>query len=114
MGGAVFNATLSVNLDELSFLSAEIITSDSVTLPNNMNLADSYFGFALNGKGGVMLMNDKEKTVDEQIEDEINESIHNVNKILNEYKETNKDTTLTDSQILDIMSDFNDDGLVTF
>lgn len=59
-------------------------------------------------------MDEKEKTVDEQIEDEINNSIHNVNKIIKEYKETNKDTTLTDTQILDVMADFNDDGLVTF
>lgn len=105
---------MSVNLDELSFLSAEIITSDSVTLSGTSNPADSYFGIASNGKGGVMLVDDKEKTIDEQIEAEINNSIHNVNNILKEYKETNKDTTLTDSQILDVMSDFNDDGLVTF
>ena len=59
-------------------------------------------------------MDEKEKTVDEQIEDEINNSIYNVNKIIKEYKETNKDTTLTDTQILDVMADFNDDGLVTF
>lgn len=114
MGGAIYNATLSVNLDELNFLSAEIITSDLITLSGTSNPADSYFGIASNGKGGVMLMDDKEKTVDEQIEDEINDSIHNINNVLREYKEVNKDTALTDTQILEVMADFNDDGLVTF
>ena len=114
LGGAVYNATLRVNLDELSYLSSEILVDDSIILNNSANKADQYFGFNTNNEGVVSIMNENSKTVDEQIEEDINKEIANVNNTIKEYKRVNPQTTLTDQQILEVMNDFNDDGLIIF
>ena len=61
-----------------------------------------------------MIDDKKEKTVDDQIEEEINYSVSNINNLIKEYKNINKNTQLTDKQIVDVMNDFYDDGLITF
>lgn len=57
---------------------------------------------------------DKKENIDDQIESEINKSINNVNEIIKQYKETNKNTQLTDQQIIDVTNDMFDDGFILF
>ena len=57
---------------------------------------------------------DKKENIDDQIESEINKSINNVNEIIKQYKETNKNTQLTDQQILDVTNDMFEDEFILF
>lgn len=57
---------------------------------------------------------DKKENIDDQIESEINKSINNVNEIIKQYKETNKNTQLTDQQIIDVTNDMFDDEFILF
>lgn len=56
----------------------------------------------------------KKENIDDQIESEINKSITNVNEIIKQYKETNKNTQLTDQQIIDVTNDMFEDEFILF
>lgn len=68
-----------------------------------------YFGFNTTKGGSILMDEDKKENIDDQIESEINKSINNVNEIIKQYKETNKNTQLTDQQIIDVTNDMFDD-----
>lgn len=114
LGGAVYNAVLSVNLDELNFLSSDILTDDTIILNNSKNPADMYFGFNKTSGGAILMDETKKENIDEQIESEINKSITNVNEIIKQYKETNKNTQLTDQQIIDVTNNMFEDEFILF
>ena len=74
LGGAVYNAVLSVNLDELDYLDQKILTADGLgnTYIRDMSTANSInrkFGFSVDSKGIVHLQEDKSKQEKEKEED---------------------------------------------
>lgn len=74
LGGAVYNAVLSVNLDELDYLDQKILTADGLgnTYIRDMSTANSInrkFGFSVDSKGVVHLQEDKSVKEKEKEED---------------------------------------------
>lgn len=84
LGGAVYNAVLSVNLDELDYLDQKILTNDNsgnVFIRNlsNSNALNRKFGFSVDSHGVVHLEDnkskddlDKEEDINAMISDEMN------------------------------------------
>ena len=80
LGGAVYNAVLSVNLDELDYLDQKILTNDNIgnTFIRDMsatNLINRRFGFNVDRMGVVHLEDNKSK---QDIKDE------DINSIIND------------------------------
>ena len=117
LGGAIYNATLSVDVNELDYLENVTIADANVTLSNTTNLADQFFGITNNGNGTVSIVDDKttnENNIDEQISKAIQNEINNTQNILKKLKDTNKGTRLNDQQLKDLYDEFNSDGFVIF
>ena len=117
LGGAIYNATLSVDVNELDYLENVTIADANVTLSNTTNLADQFFGITNNGNGTVSIVDDKatnENNIDEQISKAIQNEINNTQNMLKKLKDNNKGTRLNDQQLKDLYDEFNSDGFVIF
>ena len=105
LGGAVYNATLSVNLDELDYMGNVTLTADTsglVTLNPNENVADRYFSFVQNNKYQTV-----DLTSEDKLEDSINNELERNQQIIQKIKSNNKETTLTDEQLLNMYNNIN-------
>lgn len=94
LGGAIYNAVLSVNLDELDYLDQRILTNDGLgnTYIRDMSSANSInkkFGFTVDSKGVVHLQDNKSNE-DEKQED-INAMISEEMQKLKEGKPEEKE-----------------------
>ena len=117
LGGAIYNATLSVDINELDYLENVTIADANVTLSNLTNVADQYFGISNNGNGTVSVITEKTPNVndiDDQISKAIQNEISNTQNILKKIKEENPHTRLNDQQLRDLYDEFNSDGFVIF
>lgn len=79
LGGAVYNAVLSVNLDELDYLDQKILTQDMMgnTFIRNMsntNMLNKKFGFTVDSKG-IVHLEDNKKTLNIEKDEDINAMI---------------------------------------
>lgn len=79
LGGAVYNAVLSVNLDELDYLDQKILTQDMMgnTFIRNMsntNILNKKFGFTVDSKG-IVHLEDNKKTLNIEKDEDINAMI---------------------------------------
>ena len=105
LGGAIYNATLSVNLDELDYMGNVTLTADTsglVTLNPNENVADRYFSFVQNNKYQTV-----DLTSEDKLEDSINNELERNQQIIQKIKNNNKETTLTDEQLLNMYNNIN-------
>lgn len=88
LGGAVYNAVLSVNLDELDYLDQKILTNDGIgnTYIRDMSTANALnrkFGFTIDSRGVVHLQ-DNNTNKDTEKEEDINSIISDeMNKLKN-------------------------------
>lgn len=114
LGGSIYNAVLSVNLDELDYMESVTITDSMVTLPNRNNLADSYFGISHNLDGTISMIQPTQKTTEDIISQEIQNSINDTHNILDNLKKQNPNTRLSDQQLKDLYSDFTSGDFVIF
>lgn len=114
LGGSIYNAVLSVNLDELDYMESVTITDSMVTLPNRNNLADSYFGISHNLDGTISMTQPTQKTTEDIISEEIQNSINDTHNILDNLKKQNPNTKLSDQQLKDLYSDFTSGDFVIF
>lgn len=114
LGGAIYNAVLSVNLDELDYMESVTITDSMVTLPSRNNLADSYFGISHNLDGTISMIQPTQKTTEDIISQEIQNSINDTHNILDNLKKQNPNTKLSDQQLKDLYSDFTSGDFVIF
>lgn len=117
LGGAVYNATLSVDMNEVERL-------DVVTLTNNLNpnilghdsnVAMQYFNFGqdLQSENNIIdtsTYDNELKTIDNQINKQLNED----QKLINKIRKDNPTTQLTDAQILNLYSNMGSDGMIIF
>ncbi len=112
IGGAIYNAVLSVNLDELDYMENVTLTSntnsDILTLNPNENVADKYFSFVQNNKLQTIDVTDDEDV----IEQNINKQIERDNQILSNIRKTNSDSQLSDEQLLNMYNNMFSDGMV--
>ena len=115
LGGAIYNATLSVNVDELDYLENVTIADANVTISTSQNAADYFFGIQPNYDGSISVGNQNApKDIDEQISGAIQNEINNTQGILKKIKEENPNSKLTDQQLRDMYSDLTGDGFVIF
>lgn len=120
LGGAVYNATLSVDLNELDYMENVTIAnnSDMTTISGSNNVAaDELFGFSQNFDGSISLNKDfnnsdnQDEDINTQIDEEINKTINQNRLVVNKIKQNNK-TNLSDQEILDMYDELNNDGFI--
>jgi len=115
LGGAIYNATVSVDLNELDYLDGVTITDNNVLLNNSSNLADQFFGISTNPvDGSIRMLPQNSNDIDEQLNVDIQKEIKRTQGILQQVKSTNPKTRLSDQQILDLYDEMNTDGFVIF
>lgn len=113
--GAVYNASISVNVDELDHMESITLTDGNVTLQVGQNAADQYFGFSTNAlDGSVNMLPTTNSDVEEQLANDIQREIKNTQNILHKLKKDSPNTKLSDQQLIDMYSDFNDSGFLIF
>lgn len=79
LGGAVYNAVLSVNLDELDYLDQKILTNDLlgntyIRNMSNVNALNRKFGFTVDSNG-IVHLEDNNKTLNIEKDEDINAMI---------------------------------------
>lgn len=117
LGGAVYNATLSVDLNELDYLDGVTLVDNTLTLSSSGSEADKFFGFTKNSKGVVEVFNpnteDDNSKKEQDISSIIDKQINNTRNILHNIRKTNN-TSLSDEQLLDLYNDMNNDGFIIY
>ena len=115
LGGACYNAILSVNLDELDYIDNVTITNSITTLNRSSNIADNIFGIGIDPTTGVttFIQEQKQTSVD-TIQDDINNQIQQNQRKIDAIKQSNPDTKLSDKQLIDLYDNFNNSGFVIF
>ena len=118
LGGAVYNAVLSVNLDELDYMESVTITEDNsvTTITNKDNIVDELFGFSVLDNGNVKMLptTDTQINNEDELEKNIQQEIDNTQNILTQIKQANPNTKLSDKELTDLYEDFTDDGFLVF
>lgn len=114
LGGAIYNATLSVDVNELDFMEGVTIAEGNVTLNTGTNMADQFFGFMSNGNGSVQMLPNQTENIDEQISNEIQKQFIQSNKIVQQIQNANPNSKLSANQIKDMYKEFSSDGMILF
>ena len=115
LGGACYNAILSVNLDELDYIDNVTITNSITTLNRSSNIADNIFGIGIDPTTGVTtFMQEQKQTSVDTIQDDINNQIQQNQRKIDAIKQSNPDTKLSDKQLIDLYDNFNNSGFVIF
>ena len=112
--GAVYNASISVDMNALDYMEGITLTDDSSILKTSQTTADSYFGLSVDYNGVVSLNNNTQPlTKEEQFNQAIQEGINDTRNILNSIKKANPETKLSDKQLQDLYNNFtNGDFLI--
>ena len=116
LGGAVYNATISVDVNELDFMGSEFLTDNIPTLSRSGNVADQYFNFSVGPNGAVTMTNEpqEDQDVEDAISYDIQKEIANTQNILERIKVSNPTTKLSNQQLRDMYEDLYDDGMIIF
>lgn len=115
LGGAIYNAVLSVDINELDYMENATLTDSNVTLNLGANKADQYFGFSTNTlNGSVQIMQSEEEDYEEQLSYDIQREIKNTQNILHKIKSDSPKTNLSDQELIDMYSNMNNDGFLIF
>lgn len=112
--GAVYNASISVDMNALDYMEGITLTDESSILKSSQTTADSYFGLSVDYNGVVSLNNDTQPlTKEEQFNQAIQDGINDTRNILNSIKKANPETKLSDKQLQDLYNNFtNGDFLI--
>lgn len=114
LGGAVYNAVLSVDINELDYMDGVTIVDNNVSLASGTNLADQYFGVQTNPMGGVTMNNTKPVDIEDAINQDIEKELANNQAFIHKVRKENPNTKLTDQQLKEMYEDFNSGGFVIF
>ena len=116
LGGAIYNATSSVKLEELDYLDNVTIADNNVTISRTNNIADSYFGISTNVNGTISVGSQEQQPqdLDDQISTAIQDELLGNQTILKKIKEDNPNTNLSEQQLRDLYDDFTGGDFVIF
>lgn len=116
LGGAVYNAVLSVDLNELDYMENITVADNSSTMLNPYeNVADQYFGFSKDPMGAIRINEQpKDEDPEELVSNAINQEVKNTQNILQQIKKNNQNTKLSDSELMDMYNSIAGDGFVIF
>ena len=112
LGGAIYNAVLSVNINELDYLDTVTVTNNNggiLTMSGKENQADQYFNFGENPKQNLLYNNEEDISEEDIIDQSINNQVNINTEILNKIKKDNPNTKLSDQELLDLYSSFDSD-----
>ena len=115
LGGAIYNATLSVDVNELDYMDSVILADGGLTtLTNSQNPADRFFGINRNINGTISLQPEVKPSgdINEDISKEIQKQVNQSQQVVQQIKKDNPNTKLTNEQIKDMYNDFIDDGFI--
>ena len=115
LGGAIYNATLSVDINELDYMDSVILADGGLTtLTNTQNPADRFFGINRNINGTISLQPEVKPSgdINEDISKEIQKQVNQSQQVVQQIKKDNPNTKLTNEQIKDLYNDFIDDGFI--
>lgn len=112
--GAIYNASISVDIKTLDHMESVTIAEPITTLSNANNIADQMFGFTQGPDGVIQQVQQENRDPEEVISEAINKQIKDNQEVLKKIKSNNKDTKLSDQELLDLYSEFNDGGFVIF
>ena len=119
LGGAIYNATLKVNLDELDYLDTVIVTDSIPYLSSNSDV-NELFGYKLDPTTNTLKSIESnatditEDTYDDYIQEQIDETQTTNNDVINKIKKTSPNTKLTNQELLDLYNNLNGDGMILF
>lgn len=114
LGGAIYNATLSVDVNELDFMEGVTIAEGNVTLNTGTNMADQFFGYVSNGNGGIQMIPQGNEDIDEQINNEIQKQMTKSHQVVQQIQNANPNSKLSAQQIKDMFDEFSSDGMILF
>ena len=115
LGGAIYNATLSVDINELDYMDSVILADGGLTtLTNTQNPADRFFGINRNINGTISLQPEVKPSgdVNEEISKEIQKQINQSQQVVQQIRKDNPNTKLSNEQIKQLYDDFTDDGFI--
>lgn len=114
LGGAIYNATLSVDVNELDFIDGVTIADSSLTINNGTNEVDQLFGYVTNNDGSIRLLPSVSNDIDNQISVEVQKQMSQSHKVVQQIQDANPDSKLSAQQIRDMYDDFTSDGMILF
>ena len=112
--GAIYNASISVDMRTLDHMESVTIAEPVTTLSNANNIADQMFGFTQGPNGVIHQLQQENKDPEEVISEAINKQIKSNQEILQKIKKDNQNTKLSDQELLDMYSEFDNGGFVIF
>lgn len=120
LGGAIYNATLSVDVNELDYMENVTIADTGMTVVSKTgNIADAFFGITIDPTTGAIQMpinkpevEEEPLDINEQIEQEINNQVNLEREAINKIKQANPNSKLTNSEIKELYDDFNSSGFI--
>lgn len=112
--GAIYNASISVDMKTLDHMESVTIAEPISTLSNNNDIADQMFGFTQGPNGVIQQIQQDNRDPEEIISDAINKQIKDNQEVLQKIKSSNKNTKLSDQELLDMYSEFDNGGFVIF
>lgn len=110
LGGSIYNATLSVDVNELDYMDSVILADGGLTtLNNSTSKADQAFGIKRNTDGSISLQPQitESENIDEIINSQIEKQIQQSQLVVQQIRKDNPDTKLTNQQIRELYDDFN-------
>lgn len=116
LGGAVYNATLSVDVNELSYLDSVSLVESNTSLSNE-NTVNRMFGYSQDKLTGEIVMNTDSgnKPIDLDVSEDIFEAeLEKEASIAQEIRKANKGTKLSDKQLVDLYTQMTGDGMILF
>lgn len=114
LGGAIYNATLSVDVNELDFIDGVTIADSSLTINNGTNEVDQLFGYVTNNDGSIRLLPSVSNDIDNQISVEVQKQMSQSHKVVQQIQDANPDSKLSAQQIRDMYDEFTSDGMILF
>ena len=114
LGGAIYNATLSVDLNELDYLDGVTVTDNNITMSTGGNMADQFFGFTPRLDGSISLNTAQQDgdDVNEQLNVDVQKEIIKTQGILKRIKDNSPNTKLSDQEILNMYGEMESDFII--
>ena len=114
LGGAIYNATLSVDLNELDYLDGVTVTDNNITMSTGGNMADQFFGFTPRLDGSISLNTAQQDgdDVNEQLNADVQKEIIKTQGILKRIKDNSPNTKLSDQEILNMYGEMESDFII--
>lgn len=117
LGGAIYNAVLSVDLNELDYMENVTLTNSGIlTLGNSQNEISRLFGYEIDNNGVVKMINNVSTNADsdEILSNQVNKEVARNREILGKIKKDNPNTQLSDQELLDMYGSFTGGNMMTF